>query len=140
MTTPTRVTALLAFVCCLWTADAARACSCAVMAAPQARDAAVLVFEGELLRITASSDGPGAAIAVFRLSRVWKGTPPRELSVQIPAPPTMCPPHFEVGQRYIVYASGTAAAPRVTRCARYAWPAQIEAERSALGPPLRTFR
>lgn len=122
-----------------WTSSA-RACSCAVPSAAAARDAALIAFEGELLRIAPAADGAAMVQAVFRLSRVWKGRPSRELTVMVPAQPTMCPPHLEVGQRYILYATGPAGEPRVRSCSRYAAAAGLEAERRALGAPIRTFR
>jgi hypothetical protein len=129
----------LALLAPLWSINTASACSCAVAAAPAARDASVVTFEGVLLRIEPPADDASPARAVFRLSRVWKGAPPRELTVEVQAQPTMCPPHFEVGQRYIVYASGTIQRPRVAQCARYAIASQLARERRELGNPIRTF-
>ena len=116
----------------------AEACSCAVFSAADARRASVFVFEGVLTRfIPASGERPRQA--VFRLYRVWRGAPGQTLSVQVEAPDSMCPPHFEVGQRYLVYASGSEAAPRVRQCARYAAAEGLAAERRALGRPRRAL-
>lgn len=130
---------MMLFASISFRASPARACSCLVDSAPAARDAAVIVFEGELLRL-APARGADAPRAVFRLSRVWKGRPTRELTVVVRAQPDLCPPHLDVGQTYILYATGTLAEPRITRCSRHATGAGIEAEREALGPPTRTFR
>lgn len=121
-----------------WMSDA-QACSCLLPSASAARDASVFVFEGVLTRVTPPTDGSSVARGVFRIARVWKGAPARELTVEIPAQPSMCPPHFEVGERYIVYTSGTPAAPRVSSCARYAGPTRLRSERRDLGPPIHTF-
>jgi len=116
----------------------AQACSCTILPAADVRRASVFVFEGVLTRfIPASGERPRQA--VFRLYRVWRGAAGQTLSVQVEAPDSMCPPHFAVGQRYIVYATGSEAAPRVRQCARYAAAEGLAAERRALGRPLRTF-
>lgn len=117
----------------------AGACSCAVSSASAARAASVLVFEGVLTRVAPATDDSERTRGIFRIERVWKGSPARELTVEIPAQPSMCPPHFEVGQRYIVYTSGTPTAPSVRACTRYAGPTRLVAERRELGAPIRTF-
>lgn len=115
----------------------ARACSCALMPAAQARDAAAVVFEGVLERVLPAADGAPER-GVFRVERVWKGAIEATLVVQLNTM-TFCPPHFTVGERYVVYADGTEASPRVRSCQRWAAGAQLEAERRELGAPIRTF-
>ncbi len=118
----------------------ARACSCLVQDAPSSLAAATWVFEGELLRTTLVGDpNQERSMGVFRVSHVWKGTVAQEVTVQIPSENSMCPPHFQVGERYVVYAVGPATAPRVARCARYAHPRTVPEERRALGTPTRTY-
>lgn len=117
---------------------AVQACSCAVMDVPTARRAAAMVFEGTILRIESPASS-GVAQATFRVERVWKGTVAREVTIRVPAQPSMCPPHFEQGQTYIVYAASSDQGPRVGSCARHAVASQLAAERNALGAPERTY-
>lgn len=118
--------------------SAAAACSCAWFDVPTARGQATHVFEGVLVNaIPGTDEAPGRA--VFRVDRVWKGTVSRTFTVQATVGLTMCPPHLEVGQRYIVYTSGTNAAPQVQACARYAGGEGLAAERTALGTPTQTY-
>jgi hypothetical protein len=117
-------------------ASNAHACSCAVFEPAVAREQAVAVFEGVLLRYEEANGG----IATFRVDRVWKGDVAQEYAVPAPGPSSMCPPHFEVGQRYIVYVDPEPEGPRVRQCARYAQGRQLAAERAALGPPLQPPR
>ncbi|MCA9534605.1 MAG: hypothetical protein KC593_13030 [Myxococcales bacterium] len=116
----------------------ARACSCAWYDVAQAREQATHVFEGVLVRALPAS-GTTPERAELRVARVWKGAVTRTFVVQATLGLTMCPPHFEVGERYILYTSGPADAPRVSSCARYATGAQLATERAALGRPLQTF-
>lgn len=121
----------------LWP-SAVAACSCAWFDVPTARDQATHVFEGVLVNATPGPDG-GASRAVFRVDNVWKGQVSRTFTVQARVGVVMCPPHLEVGQRYIVYTSGTNAAPRIQACARYAAGDGLAAERTALGAPTQTY-
>lgn len=102
-----------------------------------ARDAAVVVFEGVLLR---HEDAEGGGVATFRVERVWKGDVPDTYAVASVGSLSMCPPHFEVGQRYIVYVDSSANGPHVRQCARYAFGPHLRRERAALGRPIRTRR
>lgn len=111
------------------------ACSCAVMDVPNARRAAALVFEGTLIRMEQATEG--TARGTFRVRRVWKGNVGREITLNVPPTMSMCPPHFEEGQTYIVYAE---PGPRVGACARWGAGAMLEQERRALGNPVRTYR
>lgn len=116
----------------------AHACSCAVPEPAAARDAAGIVFEGVLLRHEAAADG-GSAMATFRVERVWRGEVRATVTVRTPGLQSMCPPHFEVGQRYIVYADGSPESASVHQCARYGFGRNLSSERAALGRPTRTF-
>ena len=118
-------------------AESSYACSCAVSSVEVARGQSVLVFEGVLTRaVRGEGETPGQG--TFRVERVWKGTPEQTVTVALNAS-DFCPPHFEEGKRYVVYAQGTAAAPRIQQCARYAQASQLERERRELGVPTRTF-
>jgi len=129
---------LLALTCLVLTPESAAACSCAWFDAPTARDQATHVFEGVLVNaIPASDAAPGRA--VFRVDRVWKGRVSRTFTVQATIGLTMCPPHLEVGQRYILYTAGSDAAPRVEACTRFAGGESLETERRALGTPTQTY-
>jgi hypothetical protein len=109
-----------------------------VVRRPAARDQATHVFEGVLVNaIPASDAAPGRA--VFRVDRVWKGRVSRTFTVQATIGLTMCPPHLEVGQRYILYTAGSNAAPRVEACTRFAAGESLETERRALGTPTQTY-
>lgn len=116
----------------------AHACSCVVVEPAAARNAAGIVFEGVLLRHEAASDGD-SAVATFRVERVWRGEVRATVTVRTPGLLSMCPPHFEVGQRYIVYADGSPESASVRQCARYATGSSLRSERAALGRPTRTF-
>ncbi|MFK7988329.1 MAG: hypothetical protein AB8I08_20075 [Sandaracinaceae bacterium] len=115
-----------------WSAPAS-ACSCIEQPVATARAAATWVFEGVMLRAEPSSES-GRQRATFRVERVWKGTPGAEVTIDVPGPGSMCPPHLSVGERVILYATGPAEAPRVESCARYAMPSELRAERRRLGP------
>jgi hypothetical protein len=129
---------LLALTSLVLTPESAAACSCAWFDAPTARDQATHVFEGVLVNaIPASDAAPGRA--VFRVDRVWKGRVSRTFTVQATIGLTMCPPHLEVGQRYILYTAGSNAAPRVEACSRFAAGESLETERRALGTPTQTY-
>lgn len=129
---------LLALTGLVLAPGSAAACSCAWFDVPTARDQATHVFEGVLVNaIPATADAPGRA--VFRVDRVWKGRVSRTFTVQATIGLTMCPPHLEVGQRYILYTSGSNAAPRVEACTRYAGGEGLETERRALGAPTQTY-
>lgn len=130
-------TAVVSTSIALWP-SAAEACSCAWFDVPVARDQATHVFEGVLVSATPRNDEtPGRA--TFRVDRVWKGSVSRTFTVQARVGLVMCPPHLEVGQRYILYTSGTDAAPVVASCARYAAGPSLAAERTALGTPTQTY-
>lgn len=121
----------------LWP-SAAAACSCAWFDVPAARDQATHVFEGVLVSTTPGSDEtPGRA--TFRVDRVWKGRVPHTFTVQARVGLVMCPPHLEVGERYILYTTGTDAAPVVQACSRYAAGDSLVTERTALGRPMQTY-
>ena len=53
--------------------------------------------------------------------------------------PTVTMPHLEVGERYILYTTGTDAAPVVQACSRYAAGDSLVTERTALGRPMQTY-
>jgi hypothetical protein len=114
----------------------ARACSCAVAAPPAAMAAAVAVFEGVLVR---QEDSGGENVATFQVHRVWKGDVAESYSVRALGPQSMCPPHFTVGERYIVYVTAAPDGPRIQQCSRYARAEQLASERAALGRPIRTY-
>lgn len=137
--TPLRILALAAFLSVASAAQTASACSCAVSEPADALRAATAVFEGEIVRAVPIPDRDGRLRAEVRVSRVWKGAVGRTVHVEVAAQPSMCPPHLEVGTRYILYASGPVGGLRIATCARYASPAQLAAERRALGAPIRTF-
>lgn len=118
--------------------SAVHACSCAVMDVTGARRAAAMVFEGTIVRIDQPPNS-GTARATFRVERVWKGTVSREVTLNVPAQPSMCPPHFEQGHTYIVYAASSDAGPSVRACARYAAGGGLDAERRELGAPEQTY-
>lgn len=129
---------LLGLLGWVFTPGSATACSCAWRDVGAAREAATHVFEGVLVSTTpGTDDAPGRA--VFHVAQVWKGTVSRTFTVQATVGLTMCPPHLEVGQRYILYTSGPADAPRVETCARYGAGESLGAERRALGPPTQTY-
>lgn len=114
------------------------ACSCAWFDVATARTQATHVFEGVLVNaFPATADTPGRA--VFRVDRVWKGRVTRTFMVQATVGLTMCPPHLEVGERYILYTAGTNAAPRVEACTRFAGGEGLEAERRELGAPTQSY-
>ncbi|MBK7152447.1 MAG: hypothetical protein IPH72_11935 [Sandaracinaceae bacterium] len=114
------------------------ACSCAWFDVATARTQATHVFEGVLVNAFPASDAaPGRA--VFRVDRVWKGRVSRTFTVQATVGLTMCPPHLEVGERYILYTAGSDAAPRVEACTRFAGGESLETERRALGTPTQTY-
>jgi len=114
------------------------ACSCAWFDVPTARDAATHVFEGVLVNAIPGANGAEGR-AVFRVDRVWKGQVSRTFTVTAAVGLTMCPPNFEVGERYILYTSGPNNAPRVQACARFAGGEGLATERSALGTPTQTY-
>ena len=116
----------------------AAACSCAWYDVPSARQQATHVFEGVLVRVLPAS-GNTPERAEFHVDRVWKGTVTRVFAVQATVGLTMCPPHLEVGQRYILYTSGPADAPQVARCSRFAAGPSLVTERRELGAPLQTL-
>lgn len=129
---------LLALTGAVLTPASAAACSCAWRDVPAARDQATHVFEGVL--VSAAGGATGAMTqAVFEVDRVWKGAVSRSFTVQARVGIVMCPPHLEVGQRYILYTSGPANAPRVESCARYAAGDSLATERAALGAPRQTY-
>jgi hypothetical protein len=146
MPTPTRrplltllVAAGLALATVTLPSAAARACSCAVSDVPSAREQATHVFEGVVTRgLPAEGDTPERV--EFRVERVWKGAVSQTFAVAASLGMSMCPPYFEVGQRYVIYTSGPADAPRVERCARYAGSHSLATERAALGRPTQRFR
>ena len=119
--------------------SAVYACSCAVMAADDARRVAAMVFEGTVERIEPIPNSSSAR-ATFRVVRVWKGDVERQVTLSVPAQPSMCPPHFAEGQSYVVYAEASDAGFRVGACARYAAGDGLRRERSELGSPVRTYR
>lgn len=100
-----------------FTTSPARACSCVMLPLDAARNAATAVFEGRLLRFETVQD---ISYGVFRATRVWKGQVHRTMRVRAQVM-SMCPPHFEVGQTRIVYATGPANDLRVESCSRTAF-------------------
>lgn len=120
-------------------ASPALACSCVEVPVPAARSAATWVFEGVMLRGSPTGEAERQR-ATFRVERVWKGTLAEEVTIDIPTAGSMCPPNLTVGERVILYVSGTPEAPRVEGCARYAVSSQLRAERRALGRPQRRAR
>jgi hypothetical protein len=129
---------LLALTSAVLTPASAAACSCAWRDVGAARDQATHVFEGVLVS-AAGGASEAATQAVFEVHRVWKGAVTRSFAVQARVGIVMCPPHLEVGQRYIIYTSGPANAPRVESCARYAAGESLATERTALGAPTQTY-
>lgn len=126
---------LLAAALALPVADA-RACSCVEPDRAGAFERAELVFEGVLIRHEGS---PRGNMAVFRVERVWKGEVSAQFAVAAIGPNSMCPPHFVPGERFIVYADPSPDGPRVVNCARHARGADVPAERSLLGRPIRSY-
>lgn len=115
------------------------ACSCMWVEADDARRAAAFVFEGTVTRMERIGS-TGTARATFQVRRVWKGSVGREITLRVPAQPSMCPPHFAEGQTFIVYAENSAQGGSVGACARYGAGQQLASERRELGNPLRSYR
>lgn len=102
----------------------ARACSCAEETVKQAKRQAEIVFRGT---ITAFKDsGGGARVAVFRVSRVWKGKVTERFEMPAFETQAACigfwPSFLKVGNELLVYAYrlGTPAAYFTDICTRTA--------------------
>ena len=74
-------------------------------------------------------------------SAAWKGEVAQEHSVRWPGhgPTGLCPPHFTVGERFIVYVSAADRGPEIRACSRFAAGERVPDERRELGPPIRSY-
>ena len=91
--------------------ECAYACTCAMPpGAKKTLAGSEAVFSGEVSAIekkeAATSRHPGSANVILRVSEVWKGPERGTLEVSMPSQESACRYPFEVGQEYLVYASG----------------------------------
>ncbi|MCB0216160.1 MAG: hypothetical protein H6648_02285 [Caldilineae bacterium] len=113
----------------------ARACSCLPPPPPpQALEQAVQVFDGSVVGIEqVDPDSPfGAQRVDFVVHTQWKGVTEGRIRLETAGDSAMCGYSFQLGRRYLVYATGALEAPTVTNCSRTQPWSATEAE--ALGP------
>jgi hypothetical protein len=112
--------ALLGLV--LFAAESSFACSCIRTLKPlkvQVKEAfkdSTAIFYGEVISIT-----PGSEFVVtvkFKVGKSWKGKLTEEVTITTPENSAMCGYTFEIGDAYLVYASGTTDSLMTTNCSR----------------------
>ena len=95
----------------------ARACSCAPPPAPKiALQNADAVFVGQVLSVRAT--GQYERLFVFNISKAWKGKAAGKVAVESLSEGSLCGVNFQVGQKYLVYASRGGKNLRASLCSR----------------------
>lgn len=111
----------------LGSAPAVYACTCLPPGTPtEERDASDLVFSGKVVRIdTVMVDIGGGMMypwlnVAFRVDRTWKGSDSSAVEILTAVNSGLCGYHFEVGERYLVYANvfGDYNMPETSICTR----------------------
>ncbi len=106
----------------LVSAENAVACSCQLsMDSPQKQvtdsyNYSSEIFSGEVIDITAVDEG---TLAVkIKVNKKWKGKFAKEITLKTAKDSSMCGYTFEVGKKYLVYASGAKNNISVNNCSR----------------------
>ena len=129
----------LAAAAVLGRTDAAAGCSCRLPPPPQeALAQADAVFVG-LVQESVAQDvegAPGSQVAVtFTVVRSWKGVEEPSVTVYTGANTAVCGYPFDVGRRYLVYATASDPGMLATNvCTRTAEEDAAQSDMSALGP------
>lgn len=84
----------------------AGACSCAEETINEALGRSGAVFEGRVVSVDSESTQPDAKnLVTLRVVRSWKGMNEQTVTVETAASDSVCGYRFEVGKRYLVYAT-----------------------------------
>ena len=100
----------------------------------EARNESRAVFVGEVVAV--SSDPNALAVEVkFKVQRSWKGSRASEITITTGRGGGDCGYRFEIGQRYLVYASGTEKQLGTNICQRTAHLDDAKDDLKLLGKP-----
>lgn len=107
-------------------AERSYACSCVVTPEPLKKQiqnsysGADAVFSGEVVEIKESPTDKYSVIVKFKVADSWKGELSQEIMVTTAKDSAMCGYSFEVGKKYLVYASGLPNNLSAYNCSRTA--------------------
>jgi hypothetical protein len=99
----------------------------------KAKNEARAVFSGKVLEVI-KNPGEYEVTVKLKVEKSWKGNVPRQITVSTATDSAMCGYNFEVGQSYLIYASGTNINNLQTNiCTRTAKSLQAKADLRVLG-------
>ena len=108
----------------------ASACSCLALSFEEQRERASAIFEG---RVDVDRVEGSERVLVLRVTQAWRGIEHETVEVRTPTQSAACGFSFEVGQHYLVYASGEGGALQVSLCSRTARMDDASEDRQLLG-------
>lgn len=105
----------------------ARACTCALpfptltlkQQVKKAQKESRAIFVGEVMQVVQNPDASGVSVK-FLVEKIWKGKLSREVNIFTGRGGGDCGYQFEVGESYLVYASGANESLSTTICQRTA--------------------
>lgn len=106
------------------TAQDSLACSCMANLKPlktqvkEAYSEATAIFSGEVTDITANDEW--SVIVKIKVAKSWKGKFQGEITIKTSKDSAMCGYHFEIGEKYLVYAYGSKNELSAHLCSRTA--------------------
>ena len=106
----------------LFAAQSSFACSCVRTFKPlkaqvkKAFNDSTAIFYGEVMTITPKSDTE--VFVKMHVTKSWKGKLAEEVIISTPENSAMCGYTFEIGDAYLVYASGATDSLMTTNCSR----------------------
>ncbi|HEY9604053.1 MAG TPA: DUF6174 domain-containing protein [Allocoleopsis sp.] len=86
-------------------ANAVMACKCAPTTPQQSLERSNAVFSGKVIEIDKSSNPSESNRVTFEVSKTWKGTNQKKLTITTSSSSASCGYSFEAGKEYLVYAS-----------------------------------
>lgn len=105
-------------------AEKSFACSCVALNEPvkkqiqNALTGSDAVFSGEVIEIKESLTDKNNVLVKFKMVKLWKGESQTEITITTAKDSAMCGYNFEVGKKYLVYASGLKENLSVNNCSR----------------------
>ena len=105
-------------------AEKSFACSCLVSPESQKKQiqnafrGSDAIFSGEVVEIKQPSGDEYDMLVTFKVAKSWKGNVSREVTIKTAKDSAMCGYGFEVGKKYLVYASGIKENLSTTNCSR----------------------
>jgi hypothetical protein len=114
--------AIAASTAILFTADSARACTCAEQTIEEAVKNSAAIFEGRVIEIKVGADENGVSTRTnqirFRIVRSWKGVQQEEIIVRTMNNEAACGYGFRANQSYLVFADGNSSGLLAGLCSR----------------------